>query len=166
MAQECRSKAKNEQAHIIQDEEAALMVSKATLFQSPATVSSSDVAAIGSGGEAVATVELREEKVLVQLGRPEESHDAKIWILDTGATNHKTKSRGTFIELDTRVEGTMWFGDDSALEIKGCGKCHNPVLKEANQSLHMCAQCWDQIAEGCLILNTEKMQRYQSLNGR
>jgi hypothetical protein len=41
-------------------------------------VSSGDVVAAGSGGKAVVAVELYEEKVFVQLGRLEESCDAKI----------------------------------------------------------------------------------------
>jgi hypothetical protein len=26
--------------------------------------------------------------VFIQLGKPEENRDAKVWIIDTGATNH------------------------------------------------------------------------------
>jgi hypothetical protein len=41
-------------------------------------VSNSDVVAARSRGEVIAAVELHEEKVFMQLYRPEESHNAKI----------------------------------------------------------------------------------------
>jgi hypothetical protein len=41
--------------------------------------------------------------------------------VDTGATNHMTGSRAAFVNLDTRVQGTVRFGDDSAAEIEGRG---------------------------------------------
>jgi hypothetical protein len=61
------------------------------------------------------------EKVFILLGRLEARRDAKIWIVDTGATNHMTGSRVAFISLDTRVRGTVRFRDDSAAEIEGRG---------------------------------------------
>jgi hypothetical protein len=98
------------------------MVARATSFQSLTVVSGGDVAAAVSGGDAVAAVEIREEKVFVQLGELEESHDTKIWIVNTGTTNHMTGSRAAFVNLDTRVRGTVRFGDDSAAEIEGHDK--------------------------------------------
>jgi hypothetical protein len=143
-ARECRSKAKKEQAHFTQDEEAALMVVRATLTRRAAAVSGTDAAAAApggddaggvvaavsdcgavaaaSGGDVETTLEIREEKVFVQLGQPEAGLDAMIWIINTGATNHMTGSRAAFIDLDTRVWGTVRFGDDSAAEIEGRGK--------------------------------------------
>jgi hypothetical protein len=56
------------------------------------------------GGEVVETgVVIHEEKVFVQLGRPEAKRDAKIWIVDTGATNHMTRSHVAFVNLDTHM---------------------------------------------------------------
>jgi hypothetical protein len=69
---------------------------------------------------AVKAVHLREEKVFVQLGAKEE-RDAKVWICDTGATNHMSGSRAAFADLDLTVCGTVRFGDDSVAEIEGCG---------------------------------------------
>jgi hypothetical protein len=65
-------------------------------------------------------VDLREEKVFVQLDAKEE-RDSKSWICDTGATNHMTGSRAAFADLDTVVCGTVRFGDDSMAEIEGRG---------------------------------------------
>jgi hypothetical protein len=143
-ARECRSKAKKEQAHFTQDEEAALMVVRATLTRGAAAVSETDAAAAAPGGDAAGGVvaavsdcgavvaasggdvetalEIREEKVFMQLGQPEAGLDATIWIVDTGATNHMTGSHAAFIDLDTRVRGTVRFSDDSAAEIEGRGK--------------------------------------------
>jgi hypothetical protein len=75
----------------------------------------------GAGG-AGSAVEIHEEKVFVQLGKPEESRDTKTWIVDTGATNHMIGSRSAFVDIDTQVRGTVRFGDDSAAEIEGHGK--------------------------------------------
>lgn len=47
--------------------------------------------------------------------------DAKIWVLDTGATNHMSGCRSAFRELDTRVLGSVRFGDDSMARIEGRG---------------------------------------------
>jgi hypothetical protein len=71
---------------------------------------------VATGGR----VDLREEKVFVQLGAKEE-RDSKSWICDTGATNHMTGSRAAFADLDTAVCGTVRFGDDSVGEIEGRG---------------------------------------------
>jgi hypothetical protein len=75
----------------------------------------------GDGG-AWEVVVIREEKVFMQLKRPEENRDVKFWILDKGATNHMTGSRVMFIDLNTHVQGTVRFGDDSTAEIEGCDR--------------------------------------------
>jgi hypothetical protein len=62
-------------------------------------------------------VEIHEEKVFMQLGKPEARREAKVYILDSGATNHMTGSRAPFVDLDMRVRGTVCFGDDSTIEI-------------------------------------------------
>jgi hypothetical protein len=64
-------------------------------------------------------VRLYKQKVVVELGS-EEEHDAKSWVLDTGATNHMSGSRAAFAELDTAVHGSVRFGDDSVARIEGC----------------------------------------------
>jgi hypothetical protein len=117
MARECRSKAKKDQAHVVQDEEASLMVLTATVNHSP--VEGALVAV--TEGEKGTAVMLWEEKVFVQLGKLEAHRDTSVWIVDTGATNHMTGSRTAFIDLDTRVRGTVQFGDDSVVEIEGRG---------------------------------------------
>ena len=51
------------------------------------------------------------------------SNDDRIdgWYLDSGATHHMTGWREFFSDLDTDVGGSVRFGDDSAVEIKGVG---------------------------------------------
>jgi len=62
-------------------------------------------------------VELDEPRARVNLGRAEEAEE--LWYLDTGASNHMTGNRAAFSELDTRVVGTMKFGDNSGVDIQG-----------------------------------------------
>ena len=50
-----------------------------------------------------------------------EDRDPKRWVLDTGATNHMTGSRGAFSDLDTGIVGTVCFGDGSVVKIEGRG---------------------------------------------
>jgi hypothetical protein len=99
-----------EQAFTAHDEE-ALMV--AIVFLSQSLVEAELPMVTGYGGTTDA-VQIREEKVFVQLSRLEEDHDAKVWIFDTGATNHMSRSRATLVGLDMRMWGTVHFGDDSA----------------------------------------------------
>jgi hypothetical protein len=77
---------------------------------------------MADAGEAQAVVEIHEEKVFMQLGKSEASREAKVWILDSGATNHMIGSCATFIDLDRRVWGTIHFGDDSTSDIEGRGR--------------------------------------------
>jgi hypothetical protein len=72
------------------------MVAMVTLSQG-----SGALAAVSGAGGAGSAVEIREENVFVQLGKPEESRDAKTWIVDIGATNHMTGSRSAFVDIDT-----------------------------------------------------------------
>jgi aspartate 1-decarboxylase len=60
-------------------------------------VNSGDVAVV------LSAVEMLEEKVFVQLQKSEDLHDAKIWILDTGGTNHMSGSDAAFANLNTHV---------------------------------------------------------------
>jgi hypothetical protein len=45
-------------------------------------------------------LELSEERVFAQIGVSSEHRDHRVWILDTGATNHMTGARRAFSELD------------------------------------------------------------------
>ena len=61
------------------------------------------------------TVHLTEEKVVPM------QCDNGVWVLDTGASNHMTGTREALNHLDDEVSGTVHFGDDSCVEIKGLG---------------------------------------------
>jgi len=65
-------------------------------------------------------VELDEPRSRVNLGRAEEEAE-EMWYLDTGASNHMTGNRAAFSELDTGVVGTVKFGDNSGVDIRGRG---------------------------------------------
>jgi hypothetical protein len=71
---------------------------------------------------ALSAMEILEKKMFVQLQMSKDHNEAKIWILDMGAMNHMSSSRGAFTELDTRVQGMVRLGDDSAARIEGLGK--------------------------------------------
>jgi hypothetical protein len=100
------------------------------------------------------TVVVLREKVFVQLGKPEARRDASVWIVDTGVTNHMTGSRVAFIKLDTRVRGTIRFGDDSVAEIKGRGKvefvCKNGELKRFDRVYFIPKFTANIVSVGCL----------------
>jgi hypothetical protein len=66
-------------------------------------------------------VELSEEHVFTQIGASGEHCDHRWWIVDTGATNHMTRARKAFSELDSRIRGLVKYGDGSVIEIKGRG---------------------------------------------
>jgi hypothetical protein len=65
-------------------------------------------------------VEQSEEHVFTQIAVSVEHRDHWRWILDTGVTNHMTRARKAFSELDSRIQGTVKFGDGSVIEIEGC----------------------------------------------
>jgi hypothetical protein len=88
------------------------MVDMVTVEQSPAEEKLTPVA---DGGDVVVehnAVEIHEEKVSMQLRKAEASRDDKVWILDIGGTNHMTGSGVAFVNLDTRVRGTVQFRED------------------------------------------------------
>jgi hypothetical protein len=108
-ARECPSKHKKEQAHAVQEEEeATLLVARTFPVKSSLELQS---CCKMSGSH----LEIR-EKVFLQ--REEEE---KTWILDTGATNHMSGSRAVFTNLDTKVLGTVRFGDNLVARIEGRG---------------------------------------------
>ena len=118
-ARECRKKKRDEQTHSSQVEEeveTTLMVARATLSDEEALQEMPAVKAASSS-----TVHLDESKLLVQLGEKGE-HGCTRWILDTGATNHMTGERAAFADLDTRIHGSVRFGDGSVARIEGRGK--------------------------------------------
>jgi hypothetical protein len=106
-ARECRLKPKKEQAHVVQDEEEALlMLALVTLICSEVISSSAEV-------------EIHEEKMFAHLD--EKEHDVGTRVLDTGATNHMSGCRVAFTKIDMAVFDTMHFGDDSVAWIEGHG---------------------------------------------
>jgi transposase InsO family protein len=121
-ARECPSGPKKAEAHVAQVEEE----------EGPALFFAS--ASINAEAAALPTVvHLVEEKVLAQLdGDDGGEHDTGLWYLDTGATNHMTGAREAFTELNTRVQGTVKFGDGSVVAIEGRGS----ILFEAKTGEH------------------------------
>jgi hypothetical protein len=59
-------------------------------------------------------------EVFVLLGDAGEQ-EPKLWIFDTGPSNHMTDIRELFAYLDTSVIGMVQYGDGSVVWIKGCG---------------------------------------------
>jgi hypothetical protein len=97
--QDCRSKAKKEQAFVAQDEE-SLMVVWVFLSQS---LAEAVPPLVTTDGDAEEVMVIQEEKVFLQIGRTEENRDTMVWILDTCAANHMTRSHTTFVDLDMPV---------------------------------------------------------------
>jgi hypothetical protein len=64
-------------------------------------------------------LEIREEVFLQR--QEEEKLEEGTWILDTGATNHMSGPRAVFTNLDTKVLGTVRFGDNLVARIEGQG---------------------------------------------
>jgi hypothetical protein len=121
-ARECRKKKKDEQAHAAQvdeDEDPALLVACASVHTEPMPTSPTNV-------------HLKEDKLFVQLGG-KEGDSCKRWILDSGAMNHMIGERKSCLELDTRVDRTVHFGDGSVTSIEGRGtvllQCKNVAHK-------------------------------------
>jgi hypothetical protein len=61
---------------------------------------------------------LNEENTRVRLGIESEPSVAP-WYLDTRASNYMTGDHSAFAELDKGVIGSVRFGDNSVVEIKG-----------------------------------------------
>ncbi|XP_022967658.1 uncharacterized protein LOC111467102 [Cucurbita maxima] len=69
-------------------------------------------------------IQLKEERVFAQIGERGEQQEHRRWVLDTGATNHMTRAKFEFSELDSGIRGTVKFGDGSVVEIEG----HDTIL--------------------------------------
>jgi hypothetical protein len=100
-ARECPMKPKKAEAHVAQadeDEGPALFFASARVNARPAAHTSA--------------VDFVEAKVFAQLDDDDGGvRDARLWYLDTGATNHMTGAREAFSELNTNIRGTVRFGD-------------------------------------------------------
>ena len=79
------------------------------------------VAKVSPAGE---PIQLEEERVFAQIGKRDEQHEHRRWILDTGATNHMIGARSVFSELDSGIRRTVKFGDGSVVKIEG----HDTIL--------------------------------------
>ena len=55
---------------------------------------------------------LREEKVKPKLASGDVDSKKSTWYLDSGASNHMTGSRESFVVLDESIKGSVKFGDD------------------------------------------------------
>ena len=71
-------------------------------------------------GKALKTVNLDEPRAEVHLGRVGADQEQR-WYLDSGASNHMTRSKASFFELDDDVSSTVKFGDGSRVAIQGRG---------------------------------------------
>jgi hypothetical protein len=86
--------------------------------------------------------------VFIQLGKPEENRDAKVWIIDTGATNHMTDP----------VQGQLGGGDREVreggvhLQDRGASGVRQGVFHpQAHSKYHECGAPqpkWVQCAHG------------------
>jgi transposase InsO family protein len=119
-ARECRSPRKREeQAHVVEDDEPTLMLAQTETFSSPNLGQPSAAVAqlwlVVTSSAPKRSVELVEEEVYAVLGDAGEG-DPKRWIFDMGASNHMTG----IAELDFGVVGTVRFGDGSVVRIEGC----------------------------------------------
>nr|GFA46834.1 hypothetical protein [Tanacetum cinerariifolium] len=64
-------------------------------------------------------VMLNENKVFPKLHESQNSSNRDMWYLNNGSSNHMTGDKNLFAELNKSITGWVWFGDGSAVEIKG-----------------------------------------------
>ncbi|KAD5317806.1 hypothetical protein E3N88_17752 [Mikania micrantha] len=69
---------------------------------------------------AIERIHLSEDRVFPQR-YDSNTQETNVWYLDTGATNHMTGNKGLFSNLNTEVEGTVRFGDNSCVKIERKG---------------------------------------------
>lgn len=65
-------------------------------------------------------IHLTENKVCAAFDESED-RDPKQWVLDTGASNHMSRSRSVFSNINPGVTGSMRFGDGSVARMEGIG---------------------------------------------
>ena len=106
-AYECRSNKK--------DRDDRAYVSESTSAEAASTSS----APAATSSLLMAVVE--EASELLLHGSEGELSDPSLWYLDTGATNHMSGRRNFFCDLDESSSGFVKFGDNSRIQIKGCG---------------------------------------------
>ena len=72
--------------------------------------------------------------MFAQIGERDEQHEHRRWVLDTGATNHITRARTVFSELDSRIRGMVIFSDGSAVEIEGYAPFYSSAREASTAS--------------------------------
>jgi hypothetical protein len=123
-ARDCRKK-KREEAHLAKevedDEPAALLAAQLCL--------TGDTSEQDDGH-----VFLNEERAQVRIGDEREPIDVP-WYLDSGASNHLMGSRDAFADLDTKITGSVRFGDNSIVDICGRGTVVIAVRGDEHRAL-------------------------------
>ncbi|KAD3336125.1 hypothetical protein E3N88_31644 [Mikania micrantha] len=64
---------------------------------------------------------LMEDKVFLNHHKERSIENNDMWYLDNGASNHMTGRKEVFADLDQCISGSVRFGDDSRVQIKGKG---------------------------------------------
>jgi hypothetical protein len=119
-SKECHNKKRDEaaQAHVAQGEEeeqSLLLAHDVVLNNSPiAIVNAATVAPPSVSIAPRHIVHIEEQQVFTNLG-PVEENDRGRWVFNTGATNHMIGSRDIFAKLDSKIYGTVKFGDGSII---------------------------------------------------
>ena len=108
-------------------------VAEATQSAATALASSSNMV-VATSSLLMAVVE--EVSDLLLHGSEGVSSDPTLWYLDTGATNHMTGRREFFSVLDESTNGSLKFGDNSRILIKGKGSIE--VNQRDGSSLRLC----------------------------
>ncbi|XP_066358150.1 uncharacterized protein [Miscanthus floridulus] len=87
-----------------------------------------EVMAVKGHDKALKAINLNELLAQVHLRRVGSKQEQR-WYLNSGASNHMTRSKEAFSELDGNVTSTVKFGDGSRVAIRGCGtiifRCQN-----------------------------------------
>ncbi|CAA0821007.1 RING-H2 finger protein ATL54 [Striga hermonthica] len=102
-------------------------------------------------------IKIREEKVVAHFGEKNE-WEADIWVLDTGSTNHISKSRATYLKLDTTVLDTVRFDDDSVARIEVQGTIVKLLQNQDNKSSSSCYMCYV-CPENCYLQSPPPLPR-------
>lgn len=99
-----------------EEPEPVLLMASATLFPN----SSPTCAAAVLPPTPRPSIRIVEAKVFAQLDGEAERDDTQ-WYLDSGATNHMSRCRSAFVNIDKQIQGTIRFGDGSEVAIEGSG---------------------------------------------